>query len=86
MNYLDCRSCDIEIPSLKEDEDGYLLVECKGDLELLVKGIGWHDLPHFESETNCSASILVGRWFQLSAGVNFKEWTTPRLEQNVSAY
>lgn len=77
MKYLDCSSCEIEIPSLQEDIDGFLLVDCMSDLELLITGMGWRDLPHFESETECNASYLIGRWFQLLAGVNIKETTTP---------
>jgi hypothetical protein len=73
MKYLDCSSCEIEIPSLQEDSDGFLLVDSKSDLELLVVGMGWRDLVHFESETECSASCLIGRWFQLLSGVNFKD-------------
>jgi hypothetical protein len=77
MKYLDCSSREIEIPSLKEDEDGFFLVECNGDLELLIKGMGWYDFPHFESETKCVASTLIGRWFHVLAAVNCKERTTP---------
>jgi hypothetical protein len=68
MKYLDCSSGEIEITSLREDVKGFFIVGSKNDLELLVKGAGWCDLPQFESEMECSAGYLIGQWFQLLAG------------------
>lgn len=57
---------EMDIATLEErDYDGeeYMRVQTTGDLDKLVRAMGWDSLEQFYSEMDADESDVLGRWF-----------------------
>ena len=64
MKYCDFNGEMVEIPTFEEDENGeYLKVQTIGDMEILIKAMGFLSIQDFNQECEKPAEELVGKFF-----------------------